>query len=654
MTESSRSAPVAGQRRPIRALHLEDDSRDAELVADCLREAGANCETVRVETQADFEEAVRNGDFDVIFSDYTLPAYDGASALAFAKRVRPEIPFILVSGTVGEDAAVSSLLGGAVDYVLKARLSRLFPALQRALSEAENRCARRRAEAALHASEYRYRRLFETTKDGIILLDASTGKIVDANPSLVEMLGHPLDKLVGKTCAEVGFSGDDPTTEAALQELTSRGDGHHPGLRLSAAGGRLVEVELVARAYAVDSTNIVQLNMRDITERRRLEEELRQSQKLEALGRLAGGVAHDFNNLLVVINSYTELAMGSLTRQEPLYDDIEEVHKAGLRAAKLTNQLLAFSRKQQMRPVVCSLNLIVAELERMLHRVIGEHIDLRLRLTPDLGKVVADPGQIEQVIVNLAVNARDAMEQGGALVIETGNAELGPAYANDRADVTPGSYVRLSVSDAGCGMDALTMARMFEPFFTTKAHDKGTGLGLSTVYGIVKQSGGHIDVESRLGKGTCVNVYLPRRDDGVADAPVPERSAEPRSQAAETILCVEDEAAVRRVVERVLTALGYHVLVASSADEVMALVRHDEPTIDLLLTDVVLPGVNGYELARALAAARPSMKIMFMSGYSPEPAPDHSGATLLQKPFSVADLVRRVREALAGPRPPTP
>lgn len=637
--------------RPLRILHLEDDPQDAELVAAALQMGGLACEVVRVDAQEDFEYEVRLGIHDVILSDHKLPTYDGASALAFARRSRPEVPFLLVSGAVGEEVAVGSLLAGATDYVLKDRLSRLVPALQRALREGENWRARRRAEEALQASEQRYRRLFEASKDGILLIEAGTGRIVDANPSVIELLGHPAQHLLGRTLVEIGACGGDEATASVLRDLPLREYARYPEVRLVTRNHQTVDVELVASAYSVDAQRIIQLNVRDVSERRRLEDELRQSQKLEAVGRLAGGVAHDFNNLLVVINSYTELVIESLPPEHPLHADLVEVRKAGVRAARLTSQLLAFSRKQMLRPVVCSLNTVVTELEKMLRRVIGEDVVLRLRLAHDLGNVLADPGQIEQVLMNLVVNSRDAMEKGGTLIIETANRELTAGNVKGRADLKPGAYVCLSVTDTGIGMDEATMRRMFEPFFTTKNPGKGTGLGLSTVYGIVKQSGGYIDVESQVGRGTRVRIFFPLHQGSVPAPPSGERSIEAPSRASETILLVEDEVSVRRLVERVLRPLGYAVLVASSGLEALALAEDHVGPIDLLLTDVVLPGMDGCELTKSLIGARPTMKVMYMSGYAAEVGL-RLGATdepvaFIEKPFTIAEFLRRVRSVLA-------
>jgi len=633
-----------------RILHLEDNSQDAELVAACLRSGGLACKITRVDGRESFEREVRTGNYHIIFSDYKLPAYDGAAALAFAREHCPDIPFILVSGAVGEEAAVGYMVGGATDYVLKGRLSHLIPSLQRALSEAENRQARKRAEAALLMSEQRYRRLFEAAKDGILLLDAVTGRVLDANPSVLDLLGYSAEEVLGRAPAEVGICGNDAATQAAFGELTSRDYVRLSGVRLFSANGQSVDVEFVASGYEVDAQRIIQVNVRDVSERQRLENELRQSQKLEAIGRLAGGVAHDFNNMLTVINSYTEFALRSLPPDHPLQTDLEEVRKAGTRAARLTGQLLAFSRKQIMKLVICSPNSVIIDIERMLRRVIGDDVDLVLRLAPDLGNVLADPGQLEQVLLNLIVNSRDAVDRGGAITLTTFNSEIGADVASARSEVQPGPYVTLSVSDTGCGMDDATVARMFEPFFTTKSQGKGTGLGLPTVYGIVKQSGGFIDVKSGVGKGTTICIHLPRQLGQAVKPEAAPATTDGPALASETILLVEDDASVRRLVHRVLSQRGYRVLSARSAPEAFALVAKYEDPIALLLTDVVLPGMNGCDLARTLLETQPTLKVIYMSGYTAEAVlhlgPTDHQATLIEKPFAVVDLLHQVRLVL--------
>jgi PAS domain S-box-containing protein len=639
--------------RVLRILHLEDDPRDAELVAASLMTNGIECEIVRVDTGRGFEREVRAGGYDIIFSDFSLPGYDGSSALAFARRERPDVPFVLISGVVGEESAIASLLDGATDYVLKDGLSRLVPSLQRALRESENWRARRRAEEALLASEQRYRRLFEASQDGILLVEAATGQILDANPALRELLGFSMEQLLGHTVAELGICGTDPATLAAFDELRAREHVRHAGVRLTTSTGQLVNVEFVASVYILKEQRVIQINVRDISERQRFEVELRQSQKLEAVGRLAGGVAHDFNNMLMVINTSADMVLERLPTDDSLRPELTEIRKAGVRAARLTGQLLAFSRKQVMQLVVCSLNAIVRDLEQMLRRVLGEEIELSLRLKDDLGQVLVDPGQVEQVLLNLVVNSRDAMDHGGLVVIETDNHEISAVDAASRAGLVPGKYVMLSVSDSGCGMDESTSANMFEPFFTTKAPGKGTGLGLSTVYGIVKQSGGHIEAVSQVGKGTCFRIYLPMQQESTNAAANAQGARTIPMGMGESVLVVEDDASVLALVKKALGQAGYRVLAAPTGDEAWALIQKpDAPCIDLLLTDVNMPGMNGLELARKLLSRRPTTKVILMSGYPGDNIPHLEAGgpplTLLGKPFSISDLLVRIRSLLVS------
>ena len=384
-------------------------------------------------------------------------------------------------------------------------------------------------------------------------------------------------------------------------------------------------------------------------ERHTLEEQLRASQKMEAIGSLAGGIAHDFNNLLSVILSYAEFAVEALRDGDPIRDDLLEVRKAGERATALTRQLLAFSRKQVLQPELIELNRIATGLEKMLRRILGEDIDLVQRLAPELGVTVADPGQIEQVLMNLVVNARDAMPNGGKLTIETDNVEVDEAHAARRPDIRPGSFVRLAVTDTGCGMDAETRARIFEPFFTTKGKGKGTGLGLSTAYGIIKQSGGHIWVYSEPGQGTTFSVYLPREAGGTMPAPG-SREIAPAAHGDETILLVEDEDAVRELARRILDGSGYAVLTAANGGEaLLACERHAGP-IHLVLTDVVMPLMSGRALADRLARVRPEARVLYMSGYTDNAIVHHgrldAGTHFIGKPFNATDLARKVREVL--------
>ncbi len=394
--------------------------------------------------------------------------------------------------------------------------------------------------------------------------------------------------------------------------------------------------------------------VQDITEHRRLEEQFQVSQKLESVGRLAGGVAHDFNNLLTVINGYSELLLGQLEPVDPLRGPIEEISRAGERAAGLTQQLLAFSRRQVLQPRVLDLNAVLGDTGNMLRRLIGEDIELITTLPAGIGRVMADAGQVHQVLMNLVVNARDAMPGGGRLLIETANVDLDSVYAEKHPAVKPGPYVMLAVSDTGIGMDEATQAHLFEPFFTTKATGAGTGLGLSTVYGIVKQSNGSVWVYSEVGKGTTVKVYLPRVDAETTDAAAPQRPAAGELRGSETVLVVEDQAEVRALAREILTTYGYRVLEAANAGEALLLSERYAGPIHLMLTDVIMPGITGRELASRLSGVRPEMKIMFMSGYTDNVLLQGGvldpGAGYVQKPFTPEKLLGPVRAVLGPPR----
>jgi PAS domain S-box-containing protein len=395
----------------------------------------------------------------------------------------------------------------------------------------------------------------------------------------------------------------------------------------------------------------------DLTERKRAEEtlrqteeQLRQAQKMEAIGQLAGGVAHDFNNLLTVIHGYSELILTSLDESSHLRQDVREIMHASERASSLTHQLLAFSRKQVLQPKVLDLNAHVSDMDKMLRRMIGENIELVTLLAKDLGRIKADPGQIEQVILNLAVNARDAMPNGGKLTIETANAELDEGYARTHITVIPGRYVMLSVSDTGVGMPPEVRERIFEPFFTTKENGKGTGLGLSTVYGIIKQSGGNIWVYSEPGLGTTFKIYLPRIEEDTQSLK-PSAVSTKSLQGSETILLVEDEEIVRKLACTILQKNGYKVLEAPNGEEALRIVQGQNGNpIHLLVTDVVMPGMSGRQLADQLARLRPEMKILYISGYTDNAIVHHgvldAGMSYIQKPFTMEGLARKVREVL--------
>jgi two-component system cell cycle sensor histidine kinase/response regulator CckA len=521
----------------------------------------------------------------------------------------------------------------------------LFGAFVRDLTE------EKRAEQALRRSEASYRGLVEHAAYGIYRATAD-GKFLMVNPALFTMLGFPS----ASDLLNIDVSGDvyvDPAARArilarceqfgsAIEEVAwRRRDGSVITVRLNGRPVRAPDGAIECFEFIVD----------DVTEQRALEERLRQTQKMEAVGRLAGGIAHDFNNLLTAILGSVDFLRRALGPEHPEHAETEEIQKAAVRAADLTRQLLAFSRQQVLAPKVLDVDALVTNLEKMLRRLIGEDVELRFVAKASRAAVLADPGQLEQVIVNLVVNARDAMPRGGKLTIETATVDLDAGYAWEHGTVEPGRYVMLAVSDTGVGIDRAAQARLFEPFFTTKEFGKGTGLGLATVYGIVKQSGGYIWVYSEPGQGATFKVYLPR----VEPAGEPVAAPQPPARAlggTETILLAEDEAAVRNLARRVLEKHGYKLLLAATGrDGVQVAEQHAGP-IDLLVTDVVMPEMGGRELAQRLTALQPGLKVLFLSGYTDDAIVHHgvldAGVAFLQKPFKPDDLVQKIRAVLDG------
>jgi two-component system cell cycle sensor histidine kinase/response regulator CckA len=514
--------------------------------------------------------------------------------------------------------------------------------LQREITE------RQRTEEALKSSEARYRSLFDGVPVGLYRTTPE-GKILDANPALVQMLGYPdRESLVTVNVAASYVNPEDRVRKKAL--LAQEGIIRDYEMELRRHDGERIWVRDTVRVVRDPSAEATcyEGSMEEITERKQLESQFRQAQKMEAIGRLAGGVAHDFNNILTAITGYSEITLLDLRRDDPLRANIEEVLKASERAASLTQQLLTFSSKQILQPRKINLNDTITDMHGMLQRLIGEDIDLSLVLDPEMGTVIADPGQVEQIILNLVVNARDAMPQGGKITMETGNFLLDETYAQRHLEVTPGAYSMLALSDNGLGMDGETQAQIFEPFFTTKPRGKGTGLGLAMVYGIIKQSGGHIWVYSEPGQGTTIKVYLPRVDAAVEPAIVEEPTELPFGK--ETILIVEDEDALRALISRSLKKFGYQVLEARHGGDALLICEQAQEPIHLMLVDVVLPQISGPGIAARLASLQPEMKVLFMSGYTENAIVRHGvldqRVPFLPKPFKPVAMVRKVREVL--------
>ncbi|MGA7300248.1 MAG: ATP-binding protein, partial [Candidatus Sulfotelmatobacter sp.] len=509
--------------------------------------------------------------------------------------------------------------------------------------------ALRAAQESLRRSEMNFRSLVTNAPYGICRCD-SAGQLLDANPALLTMLGYSsTSELVGKHLG--GLYSDTHRWFELADYLRSAAPFNGLIAEWKRKDGITILVRVSGRAVCNDERKTAfELFAEDVTERRALEQQLQQSQKMEAIGRLAGGIAHDFNNLLMVISGYSEFLLDRLGPDPALRGPAQEIAGASQRASSLTRQLLAFSRKQMLAPKILDLNGVVTENLKMLTRVIGEDIDLVMVPAPSLGAVRADAGQIDQVIMNLAVNARDAMPSGGKLTIETSNVSLDEEYARFHAPLRPGDYVMLAISDTGLGMDSETQSHIFEPFFTTKG-PKGTGLGLSTVYGIVKQSGGYIWVNSEPGKGTSFKIYLPRIAERAEPAQVVASNESAFTEpGTETILLAEDEANLRYLARQFLEKQGYKVIEAADGAVAMQIAVAHEGVIHLLLTDVIMPGMNGRELAQRISEIRPQTKVLYMSGYT-ENVIGHNGTLdagvrLLQKPFTLRDLKSKVREVL--------
>jgi PAS domain S-box-containing protein len=651
---------------PLRVLLVEDSEDDALLLVRELRLRGYTLTFERVETAPSMRAALQRGTWDVVISDWAMPNFSAPAALDLLKEEGIDIPFIIVSGSIGEETAVDAMRAGAHDFVLKDKLTRLTPALARELREMEARSnadvALRRSEGRLRNSEARFRALIERSAD-LISLTAADGTTLYLSPAVESILGYPPEHFLGQSSLAFSHPDDrDRVADVVARLLRDPQESLHIEFRAIHRDGSTRWLEASGRNMLADpAVEGIVCNFRDVTARkraevalRRTEEQLRQAQKMEAIGNLAGGVAHDFNNLLSVILSYSSMLALDMTPSDPRRADLQEIEAAGKRAVDLTRQLLAFSRQQILQPKIVSLNDTLAGMERMLRRLIGEDVELTVLLASKLGTVKVDPGQIEQIVMNLAVNSRDAMPGGGKLTIETANVDLDTRYTVEHVGAAPGPHVMLAVTDNGTGMDKATQARMFEPFFTTKEKGKGTGLGLATVFGIVQQSGGNIWVYSEPDKGTTFKVYFPRADPTLTADHDSRPPAGGAMTGTETILLVEDEESVRVLARTILRRFGYHVIEAQSGGDALLICEQHTAAIHLLLTDVVMPRMSGRQLSERLHTLRPEMKVLYMSGYTDNTIVHHgvldSGVAFLQKPITPETLTRRVREVLDSPR----
>jgi PAS domain S-box-containing protein len=643
----------------LQILHLEDNPADCTLVQATVSQAGP-CTFTTVDNQAAFLRALQSGGFDLILADYTLQGYDGSAALADARRLQPDTPFIFVSGTLGEERVVEILQEGATDCVLKDRLGRLVPSIHRALRSRQEQAERRRIEQALRDSEERFREMAENIREVFWAASADGRRVLYASPAYEIVWNRPVAELVARPESWLdSIVLDDRARVELAREMLATGTPYNLEYRilLPEGGHRWIE----ERAYPVpDERGRVQRTVGvalDITERKELAKQLQQAQKMEAIGQLAGGIAHDFSNMLTIINGYSSLLLDHPEVPPAVAQTLRQIYVAGGRAASLTRQLLIFSRRSNPHTQPADLNEVVDEAATMLRRMIGEHIRLELDLARPLPHVLADTGMIDQVLMNLVVNARDAMPRGGSLVISTGSCEITAADCRQHPDARPGPHVWLSVRDTGCGIAPEILPRIFEPFFTTKEAGRGTGLGLATVFGIIRQHHGWIEVESEVGTGTMFRFFLPVATAGRPAGQSGEPSHAPFApEGQEVILLVEDEDAVREYARTVLEMHGYKVLQAASGAGALEAWKWHQQRIALVVTDVVLPDdLTGRDLAARFRADRPGLPVLLTSGYGPEFTGQNPGDQtefrFIHKPYQPKTLARLVRELLdARPR----
>jgi len=644
--------------KPIRILYMEDDTGLARLVQKRFERIG-----YVVDIAPDGEKGLallERGNYDIVVLDQNMPGYNGLEILRIMALRGPLPPTIMITGAGNEEIAVKALKLGAYDYIVKevgsGYLGLLPSVIERALQKRRLTEEKQQAEEALRESEERFRTIFETAQDSIFIKNRSL-KYTQVNPAMARLYGLPVSKLIGRTDGELFGK----KTAAHIKEIDSR-----------VLGGEIVEEETTKKVNGIPHIfHVIKVPMRDnsgeiiglcgiardITERKRLDEEkekiqalLLQSQKMEAIGRLAGGVAHEFNNLLTGIMGFSELLLARIDDNSPLRKDIEAIKKASKRAALLSSQLLAFSRSQKALLTVLDLNVVVNNIEKMLRRLIGEHIKLVTHLDPSLEHVKSDPGLMEQLIVNLAVNARDAMPEGGKLTLKTENIILSAGDCKDILNAHPGKFVCLSVTDTGIGMNQEVIHRMFEPFFGTKEVGKGSGLGLSVVYGIIKQHEGWINVETEPGQGSTFRIYLPVSSEKPVKKSEETISSTSFNGNGESILVVEDEEIVLKLATRVLSENGYVVFEAANAKEALDIYNREKGKFNLVFTDVVMPGENGLQLVDKLLTLNPELRVLFSSGYSDDKSHRdiiiERGLQFLQKPYTPTELLQVIKEVI--------
>jgi two-component system, cell cycle sensor histidine kinase and response regulator CckA len=648
--EPAKHAQQTDPTKPLRVLIVDDDPNDLDLCVRELKKSGLAFESITASTREEFVDHLSKSPVDVVLSDFRMKGWTGMDALSIVKNTCPEVPFILLTGTLGDELAVECIKLGATDYILKEQHARLPTALTRAHEERLLREAEIRAIEALRESESRYRGLVHHLMYGIFWAETPSGRLLDANPAMAKMLGYesPDDLL------KIGFTSALFCDPAAHEQVTAEFMTHGRAsatLDWKRKDGRVITVYTVGRRTLGPDrkSECAEVMVEDITERKTLEKQLVQAQKFEAIGQLAGGVAHDFNNMIGAILGWADLGIEETNLGSRLHRHFQKVRQQGERAASLTRQLLAFARQQMLEPRDIDLNQSVVETLSLLEKVIGSNIEIQANLAPNLTVVRADPTQVEQVLMNLCINARDAMPNGGSLLIETSNIHLDARFCKVQPLAHPGDHVILSVADTGMGMDSATLDRIFEPFYTTKEVGKGTGLGLATVYGIVRQHGGFVEVYSEPGLGTTFRAYFPA---STTKVPAPERieDTSPVQRGSETILVAEDHEGLRQLAFETLTDLGYHVILATDGELAVQEFRAHRDEIQLLLFDVMLPKLTGPEAFAGIRALRPDVPVIFATGYSPDSEllqrVREEGWPVIQKPYTSRILARKVREAL--------
>jgi PAS domain S-box-containing protein len=642
---------------PLQLLIVEDSNDDVDLLLLEIRRAGFEPDYEHVDTAEGLTAALDRRPWDIILADFSLPRFSGRDALRILRERGLDTPFIFVSGSIGEDTAVTAMKAGAQDYLIKGNLRRLGPAIERELRDSDLRRERARELAERKRSEERLRilsRAVEQSANLVVITDVA-GVIQYVNPKLLEMTGFKISDLIGRTPSmwkPVGLAGNDCAAAWTSGADSRDMQGEFEMARKDGTRASVYATISPIRDEAGKVTHLVGI-AEDITRRKEIEEQLRRSQRLEAIGQLTGGLAHDFNNLLAVVIGNLDILCEQLEPDGRARKMAQQALEAGLRGADLTRQLLAFARRQPLETRFVDLNELVTGITRLLQRTLGEQVEVEMKLADDLWPAQTDASLVEAALANLAINARDAMPKGGRLTIETVNKRLDERYAAENSDVAPGDYAMIAVTDTGSGIAPEIMSRVFEPFFTTKPQGRGTGLGLSMVYGFVKQSKGHVKIYSELGHGTTVRIYLPR----VMTSPAPAVEISAGESTGDLtglrVLLVEDHPGVREVAVKQLEEFGCQVTQAQDGHTALALLKQSVP-VDLLFTDIVMPGgMTGVELARHATELRPGLKILFTSGFAENALQGDEdrlgGRNFLSKPYRKQDLARRIREVLSDP-----